>query len=172
MSPDQLLAVIQEEWKSETEMLRIKGYPEICTRRKEDSLVQSGHAEIEGESLLFIYGNALEVLSKEEFQKTVDQIHFQYIRFDNIVQYLNLKKLKSFGNLSKVLFYDNNLHSFIQLSKLEQIQSLQSISIQNNDICGSCLFRLFIVYRFPNVTLINETAVSEEDKVKARKQFM
>ena len=43
-------------------------------RRKEsraEQLVQSGHAEIEGDNKLFIYGNALEVLNNTEFQKTV-----------------------------------------------------------------------------------------------------
>ena len=55
--------------------LGLNGYK----RRKEsrnDCLVQSGHAEIEGDQLLFIYGNALEVLNNQEFQKTVVQISF------------------------------------------------------------------------------------------------
>ena len=37
--------------------------------------VQSGHAEIEGDSNLFVYGNALEVVVKTEFQDTVSSIH-------------------------------------------------------------------------------------------------
>jgi hypothetical protein len=35
-------------------------------------MVQSGHAEIEGDNMLFIYGNALEVLNNTDFQKTVE----------------------------------------------------------------------------------------------------
>ena len=50
--------------------LGLNGY-----KRKKESrtecLVQSGHAEIEGDQLLFIYGNALEVLTNVDFQKTV-----------------------------------------------------------------------------------------------------
>ena len=50
--------------------LGLNGYK----RRKEsrnDCLVQSGHAEIEGDQLLFIYGNALEVLNNVEFQNPI-----------------------------------------------------------------------------------------------------
>jgi len=46
--------------------LGLNGYK----RRKEsrsESLVQSGHAEIEGDTMLFIYGNALEVLNNNDF---------------------------------------------------------------------------------------------------------
>lgn len=73
ISPEGLLNVISQEWKNEMDRiisLGLNGYK----RRKEsrnDCLVQSGHAEIEGDQLLFIYGNALEVLNNVEFQKTV-----------------------------------------------------------------------------------------------------
>lgn len=69
ISPEGLLNVISQEWKNEMERivsLGLNGYK----RRKEsrnDCLVQSGHAEIEGDQLLFIYGNALEVLNNAEF---------------------------------------------------------------------------------------------------------
>ena len=78
ISPEGLLNVISQEWKNEMQRiisLGLNGYK----RRKEsrnDCLVQSGHAEIEGDQLLFIYGNALEVLNNVEFQKTVVQISF------------------------------------------------------------------------------------------------
>lgn len=69
ISPEGLLNVISQEWKNEMDRiisLGLNGYK----RRKEsrnDCLVQSGHAEIEGDQLLFIYGNALEVLNNQEF---------------------------------------------------------------------------------------------------------
>ena len=87
ISPEGLLNVIKQEWKNEMERiisLGLNGY-----KRKKESrtecLVQSGHAEIEGDQLLFIYGNALEVLTNVDFQKTVVQISFQYVRFDSII---------------------------------------------------------------------------------------
>lgn len=72
------MKVISVEWTNEMERIRslgLNGYK----RRKEsrsECLVQSGHAEIEGDNKLFIYGNALEVLNNPDFQKTVEQISF------------------------------------------------------------------------------------------------
>ena len=93
--------------------LGLNGYK----RRKEsrsECLVQSGHAEIEGDNKLFIYGNALEVLNNPDFQKTVEQISFQYVRFDNIIGPSNISKLKRFLKLKSLFFQDNNIYSFIQ----------------------------------------------------------
>ena len=98
LTPEGLLEVISQEWKNELERLRARGFNGY-RRRKEsrnECLVQSGHAEIEGDSMLFIYGNAMEVLTNPDFQKTVQQICFQYMRFDNIVSHSNMNKLKKF----------------------------------------------------------------------------
>ena len=98
ISPEGLLQVISQEWKNEMERIKnlgLNGYK----RRKEsrnECLVQSGHAEIEGDNKLFIYGNALEVLNNTDFQKTVEQISFQFVRFDNIISPSNIVKLKRF----------------------------------------------------------------------------
>jgi len=98
ISPEGLLEVISVEWKSELERLKARGLNGY-KRRKEsrnECLVQSGHAEIEGDTMLFIYGNALEVLNNSEFQKSVEQISFSFVRFDSIVNHSNLGKLKKF----------------------------------------------------------------------------
>ena len=98
ISPEGLLQVISQEWQNEME--RIKGLGLNGYKRRKESrsecLVQSGHAEIEGDNKLFIYGNALEVLNNLDFQKTVEQISFQYVRFDNIIGPSNIAKLKRF----------------------------------------------------------------------------
>ena len=171
--PESLIAVIMQEWRLEVDRLRTKGLNSF-RRRKEntsESLVQSGHAEIEGDSNLFVYGNALEVIGKAEFQESVTKIFFQYIRFDYIVQNHILQKLKKFQHLTNFTISDNNLHSFILLSKLEGLPNLASINIENNDVNSSVLFRSFIVYRFPSITEINNIKVNENDKSEARQQF-
>ena len=121
--------------------------------------------------MLFIYGNALEVLNNTDFQKTVEQICFQYVRFDNIVHHSNLQKLKRFSKLKKLICSDNFLYSFIQISKLECLSLLTSITIENNDVANTALYRTFIVYRFPSITDIDGIPVSELDKLRAKKQF-
>lgn len=41
--------------------------------------VESGHAEIESNRILLIFGNALEVLHREEFHDSVEEIYIEYI---------------------------------------------------------------------------------------------
>mmetsp|Transcript_40043 Transcript_40043/g.39648 ORF Transcript_40043/g.39648 Transcript_40043/m.39648 type:complete len:179 (+) Transcript_40043:1161-1697(+) len=121
--------------------------------------------------MLFIYGNAIEVLEKPEFQKNVEEITFQYMRFNTIVGSSNMKKLKKFERLRKLTFMDNNVFSFVQISKLEAINTLRSLSITNNDVDSTALCRCFIVYRFPLVIEINGKPVTEEEKLEAKTQF-
>jgi len=90
------------------------------------------------------------------------------VRFDNIVSHSNLSKLKKFLKLKKLIFCDNNIHSFIQISKLEVLTSLTCLTIENNEVSNTILVRTFIVYRFPNVTEINGVAVTDSDRLKAR----
>ena len=82
-----------------------------------------------------------------------------------------VSKLKRFQHLTKIVFSDNNLHSFIQLSKFECLPSLTSLVIENNDVNHTVLCRSFIVYRFPSLTEVNNIKVTENDKTKAREQF-
>ena len=91
------------------------------------SLVQSGHAEIESNKILYIFGNALEVLQRSEFYDQVEEMHLTYVRFDLIVYHQNLDKLKRFTKLKKIIFSHNYLNSFILLSKIEVIFNISYI---------------------------------------------
>ena len=90
------------------------------------------------------------------------------MRFDSIISPSNISKLKRFTNLKRLMFQDNNIYSFIQISKLEALPSLTSLSIEGNEVADSVLLRTFIVYRFPNVTEITGEAVTDADKQRAR----
>lgn len=173
ITPEGLLNVISQEWSAEEQRLKLK-YMNGNKKKKDantNCLVQSGHAEIEGDTLLFIFGNALEVLNNQDFQKTVEEITLQYVRFDSIVDHTNIGKLKKFGNLSRLKFSHNFLHSFFQVAKLECLSHLKAITIENNDIMKTTLIRDFIVYRFPHILHINGIPVTDIDKTRARKQF-
>ena len=88
-------------------------------------MVQSGHAEIEANKILYIYGNALEVLQRSEFYDQVEEMHLQYVRFDLIVYHANLEKLKKFTKLKKLILTNNYLNSFILLSKIEVLSLIK-----------------------------------------------
>ena len=45
------------------------------------------------------------------------------------------------------------------------------MSIEKNEVSDTVLLRTFIVYRFPNVVEINDKAVTDSDKQRARQQF-
>jgi len=174
ISQENLMKVIAEEWVSEITRLKAR-YPNGVVDWKREgklrSLIQSGHAEIEGDTILFIYGNALEVLSKPEFQRSVEQINFQYVLFDNIVSSSNLAKLHKFQKLSRLIFSYNYLNSFLLISKLESLQYLTALTIENNVISRTTLFKNFVVYRFNKLTHINGNPVTEIDKQLSRKFF-
>lgn len=75
-----------------------------------------------------------------------------------------MSKLKRFQKLKSLFFQDNNIYSFIQISKLEPLTNLMSLSVEKNEVSDTVLLRTFIVYRFPNVVEINDKAVSDADK--------
>lgn len=72
-----------------------------------------------------------------------------------------MKRLRKFEKLEKLSFSDNNIYSFIQISKLEAIVTLNSLSILNNDVSKCILCWCYIVYWFPNVKKIDGKKVTE-----------
>jgi len=170
-STEEQIATIQAEWKAEISRLKAKSINSFKLRREMDgeSLLKSGHAELEGETQLFLYGNSLEVLEKPDFRATASQITFKYIRFDQIVQ--QIPNIKRYSNLQRLVFSENNIHSFAHLAKLEQIPALSALSLENNDVCYTVLCRSFVVYRFPNLKEISGLEVTDSDRTKAKQQF-
>ena len=81
-----VIKIIQREWDKEVERLDVKKLGIKGKQAAGDkSLVQSGHAEIESNKILYIFGNALEVLQRSEFYDQVEEMHLTYVRFDLIV---------------------------------------------------------------------------------------
>ena len=135
------------------------------------SLVQSGHAEIESNKILYIYGNALEVLSRPEFYNVVEEMHLTFVRFDLIVYHPNLEKLRKFTKLKKLVLSHNYLNSFILLSKIECIQSLDSLYIYDNEVLNTRTLKSFVVYRFQHISEFNGIAINDADKKIAKQEF-
>lgn len=149
-----VIKIIQKEWAKEVQRLNQKQSSKI-PGLGEKSLVQSGHAEIEGNKVLYIYGNALEVLQRTEFYDLVEEIHLVYVRFDLIVYHLNLQKLKKFGKLKRVVLSNNYLSSFILLSKIECLSTVESLKIYDNEVLNCLTLTSFIVYRFQHIQSFN-----------------
>lgn len=149
-----VIKIIQKEWERETERLDIKKNGQYAKNQAaaknlgDKSLVQSGHAEIESNRILYIYGNALEVLARSEFYDVVEEMHLTYVRFDLIVYHPNLDKLRKFTKLKKLVLSHNYLNSFILLSKIECVQSLDQLFVYDNEILNTVALKSFVIYRF------------------------
>ena len=131
-------------------------------------MVQSGHAEIESNKILYIYGNALEVLARSEFYDVVEEMHLTFVRFDLIVYHPNLDKLRKFTKLKKLVLSHNYLNSFILLSKIECIHSLDQLFIYENEILNAQCLKSFVVYRFQHITEFNGFLINDHDKKVAK----
>ena len=156
-----VIKIIQKEWERETERLDYKknGYckSSAAANLGDKSLVQSGHAEIESNRILYIYGNALEVLARTEFYDVVEDMHLTYVRFDLIVYHPNLDKLRKFTKLKKLVLSHNYLNSFILLSKIESIQSLDQLFVYDNEILNTIALKSFVIYRFQHIQEVSST---------------
>lgn len=150
-----MIRIIQKEWAKEVARLNLKQNQKI-PGLGEKSLVQSGHAEIEGNRVLYIYGNAMEVLSRAEFYDLVEEIHLIYVRFDLIVYHAHLMKLKKFTKLKKLVLSQNYLSSFILLSKIECLNTLEHFNLYDNEILKCVTLKSFIVYRFQHIKYVSE----------------
>lgn len=171
-----VIKIIQKEWEKEMERLDFKkngvhAKNPNCKHVGDKSLVQSGHAEIESNRILYIYGNALEVLQRSEFFDVVEEMHLTYVRFDLIVYYQHLEKLRKFKKLKKLVLTHNALNSFILLSKIECLQSLEQLYIYDNEILQAATLKAFVIYRFQHIVELNGFLVTEEDKKRAKQQF-
>ena len=71
-----------------------------------------------------------------------------YVRFDLIVYHQNLEKLKKFTKLKKLVLANNYLNSFILLSKIECLNTVESIMIYDNEVLRCISIKSFVVYRF------------------------
>jgi len=59
-----VIKIIKKEWSKEMERITKKNQPQSVNKIDSKCLVQSGHAEIESNKILFVFGNALEVLHR------------------------------------------------------------------------------------------------------------
>ena len=169
-----VIKIIHKEWIRELARLKInfKSFEEGKGKTStEKCLVQSGHAEIESNKMLFIYGNAMEVLKRNEFYSVVEEMHLECVRFDHIVHYTHLDRIKQFINLKKLYLSHNNLNSLILISKLECIQSLENLIIENNEILRCDILKSFVVYRFQHLKYFNNEKITDEDRKTAKDNF-
>jgi hypothetical protein len=82
-----------------------------------------------------------------------------------------IEKLKKFSKITKLIFSNNNIHSFYQLLKFEDFNDIESISIINNEINNANLLKYFLIYRFQKIKFYNDIEISSKDVMTAKKIY-
>ena len=168
---EKLLNKIENEWKMELKYLINNGYNGYSIKKFKDSKMQLCHAEIEREKQLNLFGNAIEVLGYKEFYSIVHTIKFEFINFDSISQKQNIECIKNFKNLKSLVFKSNNMYSFYQIIKLENIKGIEYVTIRKNEICYGEILKYFLVYRLQNIKYFNDNEITNKDVLMSKKIF-
>ena len=166
-----LIDKIKYEWELEYRYITENGFNGYNIKKLKETKMQLCHVEIEREKQLNLFGNAVEVLGYTEFYNVINTIHIEFLNFDIATQSHNLDNLKKFINLKSLIFSNNNIHSFYQLIKLEDLKNLEYITIKNNEICNSGLLKYFLVYRLQNIKFFNDTEITNKDILMSKKIF-
>ena len=110
-------------------------------------------------------------MDQAEFYENISIIHFEYYNVDMITNRKIIEKLKKFAKISKLIFSNNNIHSFYQLLKFEDFNDIESISIINNEINNANLLKYFLIYRFQKIKFYNDVEISSKDVMTAKKIY-
>ena len=158
-----LLIQIEKEWEMEFRYIVENGFNGYNIKKLKETKMQLCHAEIERDKQLNIFGNSLEVLGYNEFYNSTHTIQIQFLNFDLVTQKHNLDNIKKFTHLKSLIFSKNNLYSFYQLIKLEEIKNLEYVTIKNNEIANCGLIKYFLVYRLQNIKYYNDVNITNKD---------
>jgi hypothetical protein len=166
-----LLIQIEKEWEMEFRYIVENGFNGYNIKKLKETKMQLCHAEIERDKQLNLFGNALEVLGYSEFYNNTHTIQIQFLNFDLVTQKQNLDNIKKFSHLKSLIFSKNNLYSFYQLIKLEEIKNLEYVTIKNNEIANCGLIKYFLVYRLQNIKFYNNIDITNKDIIMSKKIF-
>ena len=166
-----LLIQIEKEWEMEFRYIVENGFNGYNIKKLKETKMQLCHAEIERDKQLNIFGNSLEVLGYNEFYNSTHTIQIQFLNFDLVTQKQNLDNIKKFTHLKSLIFSKNNLYSFYQLIKLEEIKNLEYVTIKNNEVANCGLIKYFLVYRLQNIKYYNDVNITNKDIITSKKLF-
>ncbi|XP_025062921.1 leucine-rich repeat-containing protein 9 [Alligator sinensis] len=107
--------------------------------------------------------NRIKTILESSFakQSSLCALHLE----ENRIRELN--NLQSLVKLQKLFLGYNKIQELSELEKLEVIPSLKELSISGNPVSRKGFHRLLLVCRLPNLQVLDGTAVSTEERVKA-----
>ncbi|XP_073098404.1 leucine-rich repeat-containing protein 9 isoform X2 [Manis javanica] len=82
-----------------------------------------------------------------------------------------LSKLQPLVKLEKLFLGYNKIQDIAELEKLDGIPSLRELTVYGNPICRKMLHRHVLIFKLPNLQMLDEIPVNSDDKAKAEIYF-
>uniref|UniRef100_A0A452UDP6 Leucine-rich repeat-containing protein 9 n=1 Tax=Ursus maritimus TaxID=29073 RepID=A0A452UDP6_URSMA len=82
-----------------------------------------------------------------------------------------LSKLQPLVKLEKLFLGYNKIQDMAELEKLDGISSLRELTIYGNPICRKTLHRHVLIFRLPNLQMLDGIPVNSDDRAKAEFHF-
>ncbi|KAI5232096.1 Leucine-Rich Repeat-Containing Protein 9 [Manis pentadactyla] len=82
-----------------------------------------------------------------------------------------LSKLQPLVKLEKLFLGYNKIQDIAELEKLDVISSLRELTVYGNPICRKMLHRHVLIFKLPNLQMLDEIPVNSDDKAKAEIYF-
>ncbi|XP_019307190.2 leucine-rich repeat-containing protein 9 isoform X4 [Panthera pardus] len=82
-----------------------------------------------------------------------------------------LSKLQSLVKLEKLFLGYNKIQDMTELEKLDGISSLRELTVYGNPICRKTLHRHMLIFRLPNLQMLDGIPVNSDDRAKAIREF-
>ncbi|KAM6202627.1 leucine-rich repeat-containing protein 9 [Rhynchocyon petersi] len=82
-----------------------------------------------------------------------------------------LSKLQPLLKLEKLFLGYNKIQDMAELEKLDAISSLKELTVYGNPICRKVLHRHMLIFRLPNLQLLDGLPVNPDDRAKAEFYF-
>ncbi|XP_040598886.1 leucine-rich repeat-containing protein 9 isoform X2 [Mesocricetus auratus] len=82
-----------------------------------------------------------------------------------------LGKLQSLVKLEKLFLGYNKIQEIAELEKLEVIPSLRELTVYGNPICRKMVHRHVLIFRLPNLQMLDGIPINADDRAKAEFHF-
>ena len=162
---------IKDQWNFELSNIINKGFNGYLHKKYKEINIDQGHVEVEDKNALYLYGNCLKVLTQKNYQEEIKTLSFNFFCYDFIMGKKIFEYIKKFKLLINIKFSHNNIYSFYQLIKLENLENLQKLSISDNEVCNAYILKYFIFYRLNNLKYFNNKAINEDEADISRAIF-
>ena len=122
-----------------------------------------------------MFGCALPRMETNAYYSSIEELHFHFVEFNDLIKYFNF--IKTLKTVTTLHFHHNNIHSLYQIDALSVISHLKEVDFGaergSNPITQSSpsLYRLYCVFRLPNIQRIDGQKVSADERDVAKQQF-